>query len=56
MAQKTGTAMTSSTMTPRKRRSLAAARRAEERRWKNLAGPVRTWTDLSLLRDDSASE
>ncbi len=56
MARKTGTSMSYASVSPRKRRSLAAARLAEEQRWKNLAGPVRTWTDLSLLRADSASE
>ncbi len=40
MARKTGTSMTYATMSPRTRRRVERARRAEERSWAARSGPV----------------
>ncbi len=43
MARKTGTPMSYATISPRTRRRVERARRAEERRWAAQSGPVRIY-------------
>ena len=48
---KSGTSTGSIVESPRRKRRRAKQRAAEEARWASLSGPVKTWVDESVRRN-----